>query len=146
MSQQVTYTNGAPMKPEDADFGITIDFDRGKSDPVMVFAAMTEMLQAVRTMDAILIGAVDPDLVPVMVLEDVEAASITSWVKNKLQAVDDQALKEFDWKQQIGSYAVKAKYRIIEYLDELGASNENERLRIQIFSSWSAHQQFVRCS
>ena len=116
------------MKPDNADFGITIDFDRGSSDPVRVFSAMTEMLRAAREMNLILIGAVDPDLVPVMVLEDVEAASITSWMKNKIKALDDQALKEFDIKQQVGKYAVKAKYHILEYLDQKEVENEKQRL------------------
>jgi hypothetical protein len=116
------------MRPDEPTFGITIDFQRGEADPVYVFYSMTEILSAVKALDKILIGAVDPELEPTLVLEDVEASSITSWVKNKIVAIDDAALKEFDFKQQIGKYAVMAKYKIIEYLDKREIKEERERL------------------
>lgn len=116
------------MRPKDADIGLTIDFDRGVSNPINVFSAMTEMLSAFHRFDELLLNAVDPKLRPMMVLEEVEAESITSWIRNKIEKIDDQALKEFDIKQQVGVYAVKAKYRIIEYLDERHERNERERL------------------
>jgi hypothetical protein len=116
------------MRPDDADIGIKIDFERGSSDPVRVFTAMTEMLSAFDTFDALLFHAVDPQLRPAMVLEDVESGSMTSWVRNKLEQIDDGALKEFSIKQQLGSYAVKAKYRIMEYLDQKAVVDEAKRL------------------
>jgi len=73
----VAYTDEAPMKPADADFGVTIDFEKGVSDPVKVFESMAMMLGGLRKIDEVVIGAVDDDLLPTMVLEDVEAASIT---------------------------------------------------------------------
>ncbi|MEE4012083.1 hypothetical protein V1T76_08485 [Roseibium sp. FZY0029] len=116
------------MKPADADYGVTIDFERGTSDPVRVFEAMVKALGGFRDIDRLVLGAADPDLTPIMVLEDVEAASITSWVKNKVSAIDDMALKEFDLKQQVGKYAVKAKYLILKYLDERLVKEEAARL------------------
>lgn len=124
----VEYTDHRPMKPSDADYGVTIDFERGTSDPVRVFEAMVKALGGFRDIDRLVLGAADPDLTPIMVLEDVEAASITSWVKNKVSAIDDMALKEFDIKQQVGKYAVKAKYRILKYLDERLVKEEVARL------------------
>jgi len=116
------------MKPDNAEFGITIDFERGTSDPVAVFTAMTKLLSGFKNVDKLILGATDPDLEPIMVLEDVEAASITSWVRNKVEAIDDMALKEFDIKQQVGKYAVKAKYRILRYLDQRVDHEEGARL------------------
>ncbi len=116
------------MRPADADIGIKIDFDRGDSDPVQVFNAMTEMLRAFRTFDELLFNAIDPQLQPIMVLEDVEAASMTSWIKTKIEKIDDDALKDFSIRKQIGSYAVKAKYRILRYLDEREKEEERQRL------------------
>lgn len=116
------------MRPEEYDIGIRIDFARGFSDPVNVFSAMTTMLSAFRNLDDLLFYAVDPKLQPVMVLEEVEAGSMTSWIRNKLSNIDDGALKEFSIKQQIGSYAVLAKYRILKYLDERAEKEERQRL------------------
>lgn len=116
------------MKPADADFGVTVDFTRGVSDPVVVFEGITTLLEGFRQLDKVTIGALDPEIEPIMVLEDVEAASITAWIRNRLRQVDDQALKELDWRPQVGKYAVKAKYRVLEYLDERERANEAARL------------------
>jgi hypothetical protein len=124
----VRYTDEPPMRPADADFGVTIDFTRGESDPVRVFGAMTDLLSSFSEIDRVLIGAIEPDAEPITVIEDVEAESLTAWLRNKLGKIDDQALKEFDLKKQIGSYAVKAKYRIIRYLDERVKKEEQQRL------------------
>jgi hypothetical protein len=111
-----------------SDFGVTIDFAKGKSDPVKVFDALAQMLEGLRTFDDAIIGSIDPHLETTMVLQEVEANSITAWVRNRLRQVDDDALKEFDWKQQVGAYAVKAKYIALDYLDKKAAENENARL------------------
>jgi hypothetical protein len=125
---RVSYLREEPMKPEQADFGVTVDFAKGESDPVKVFESITVLLDGFRKLDHITIGALDPDIQPIMVLEDIEASSITAWVANRLRQTDDQAIKDFDWKKQVGSFAVKAKYRVLEFLDQKVADNEHARL------------------
>jgi len=117
------------MRPEHAEFGVTIDFIRGRSDPVQVFAAMTDLLAGFAGMDRALIGAIAPGAEPVTVIEDVEAASITAWIKSRLEKVEDDALKSLDWKKQVGVYLVKAKYRVIEFLDDRLKAEKQERLK-----------------
>lgn len=125
---RVSFLGEEPMKPTEADFGVTVDFAKGESDPVKIFECITVLLDGFRKLDKITISALDSHVEPIMVLEDVEASSITAWVRNRLHQVDDQALKEFDWKQQVGVYAVKAKYRVLEYLNQNEAANERVRL------------------
>lgn len=117
------------MKPDEAEIGITIHFDRGESDPVNVFESMARMIDGFKQLDRILIGSVAPDAEWVMVLEDVESASITSWIKNKISKIDDDALKEFDIRKQIGAYVVKAKYKVLEYLDNRERLEKEANLR-----------------
>lgn len=124
----VVYTDVEPMKPVDADFGLTIDFEKGKSDPVKVFESMVKMLNSFRQIDQILTGAVAPEATPIMVLEDIEAASITSWIKTTLNRIDDQAIKEFDPKQVVGALLVKAKHAVIIYLDKRIENEKRESL------------------
>lgn len=124
----VAYGDKMPMKPTDADFGLTIDFEKGKSDPVKVFEAMAMMLNSFKQIDKIVLDPIVPNLEPIMVLEDVEAGSMTSWVRNTLKRMDDQAIKEFDPKQLIGAYVVKAKYKIIEFLDKKDERDGRQRL------------------
>lgn len=116
------------MRPAEADFGVTVDFAKGEADPVKTFESMAILLEGFRKFDQLMLGALDPHLETVMVLQDVEAGSITAWVRNKLSRVDDQALKKLDWKQQVGVFVVKTKYRALEYLDQKEAENERGRL------------------
>lgn len=117
------------MRPRDAEFGITIDYVRGESSPLDVFSAMTELLEATSEIDRLFVGSIEPQVEPVLILQDVQSESVTAWVRNALEAVDDTALKEFDAKQQVGKYAVKAKYRILRYLDERDEKHERQRLQ-----------------
>lgn len=116
------------MKPPTADFGVTIDFSRGEADPVRVFQSLARILDGFRRLDALMIGALDPDLKTALVLEDVEAGSITAWARNVLRRVDDEALRDIDWRKQVGTYLVKAKHCALEYLDQREQENEKARL------------------
>jgi hypothetical protein len=115
------------MLPDDGHFGIKIDFTRGQSDPVTIFTAMTELLRAFSEIDRQLIGLVAPDVHSSMVIEEVEAASITAWVKNALSKADDEAIKSMEVKKAIGVYLVKAKYRVIQFLDEMDEKRTTQR-------------------
>ncbi|GEM_PF-1892288 len=119
------------MRPEDAHFGVKIDFVRGKSDPVQVFAAMTDMLRGFSEIDRQLIGIIEPSANPMTVIEDIEAASITAWVRNVLTKADDKAIESMDVKKAIGVYLVKAKYKVIEFLDDI-KRREDKRRREQL--------------
>ncbi len=55
---------------------------------------------------------------PVLVLEDIEAGSIRIWLKNVLEATDDQAIKGLDWKPAVGRYLVRAKYAYIRWANK----------------------------
>jgi hypothetical protein len=87
------------MKPADADLGVTIDFAKGNASPRRVFGSLITILEGLEGLDRLMIAAVDPRIVPLMVLEDVEAASITAWVRTRLRQTDDEVLKSGDWKK-----------------------------------------------
>src|SRR5262245_6125189 len=125
---RVSYLQEEPMKPADADFGVTVDFIKGESDPVAIFGGVAEMLRGFANLDEVLIEALDPHLEPIMVLEDVEVGSITTWVRNKVRQTDDQLIQAGDWKKLVGRYALKAKYRVLEYLDKRADAQEAKRL------------------
>jgi hypothetical protein len=119
---------GEPVKPDDADFGITVDFVRGQPDPVQIYGGLAELLKGFTELDHVLLDALDPDLEPIMVIEDVEAESITTWIRGKLESADDEVIKSGDWKRAVGKFALKAKYRVLEYLDKRADKEEFDRL------------------
>ncbi|SEP00523.1 hypothetical protein SAMN02799625_04435 [Methylobacterium sp. UNC300MFChir4.1] len=123
------YSETPIMKPADADLGVTIDFAKGAPNPRRVFGGLVTILEGLEALDRVVVAALDPRIVPLMVLEDVEAGSITAWVRTRLRQSDDEVLKSGDWKKAVGSILVKGKHRTLEYLDAKHAENEGQRLK-----------------
>lgn len=105
-------------RPPEADFAIKIDFNRGEKHPERIFKAAEEVISAFQSLDRSLITAIDSKIEPILVLEDVEAGSVKVWLRNVLEAVDDDALKGLEWKKQIGKYLVRSKYICIDFLNK----------------------------
>ncbi len=101
-----------------ADFCIEIDFEKGSESPSRVFRAMSELIEACSSLDTTLISSVDANIKPVILLEDIETGSIKAWLKTKLEAVDDEALKNLDWKSIAGKFLTDGKYFLIDFLDK----------------------------
>lgn len=115
---EVRVTTRRPSAPDDADFAIEIDFKKGSGSPQRVFRAADKMVQALQRVDEALCVSVDTNIKPVLVLEDIEAGSIRIWLKNVLEATDDQAIKELDWKPAVGRYLVRGKYAYIRWANK----------------------------
>ena len=79
---------------------------------------MSDMIDALQTVDQSLITSIDTKLEPVLLLEDVETSSVKAWLRQALESVDDEGLKKGDWKAIVGGYLVKAKHLIIRFLDQ----------------------------
>ncbi len=99
-----------------ADFAIEIDFVPGSPDPARVFRSMMQLIDTFQKFDRELVHTIDVNIQPVMLLEDVEAGSIKSWLAALLQATDDTGLGELNWKKIVGGYLVRAKYLTIDFL------------------------------
>lgn len=110
------------MPPEGADFAFAIDFKRGEGNPRRVFDAASALIHGFELLDAALATSVDELLEPLLVLEDVESESLKVWLRNVLNAIDDDAIKKLDWKPIVGAYLLKAKYIVLEYCDSGDAS------------------------
>lgn len=104
-------------KPPKADYCIEIKFEKGSKDPARVFRAMQEMIDTFQEFDKSLVKAIDSNIEPILILEDIESGSIKSWLSSILEAVDDDALKNIDWKPAVGKYLVKAKYIAVDFLN-----------------------------
>lgn len=101
-----------------ADFYIEIDYAKGKGSPSRVFRAMSDLIDALQSTDQSLIKSIDAKLKPVLLLEDVETGSVRAWLKQAIESVDDEGLKEGDVKKIVGAYLVRAKYLIVNFLDK----------------------------
>ncbi|HNB26659.1 MAG TPA: hypothetical protein PLR41_06870 [Alphaproteobacteria bacterium] len=117
MAAEITLTTVRPGPPE-ADFAFEIDFKRGVGSASRVFSAVNDFIRGCERLDSELVQAIDSNIETVMVLEDIEAGSIKVWLRNILNATDDQALKDLDWKPAVGKYLVRAKYAVIRWIDD----------------------------
>lgn len=104
-------------KPPKADYCIEIQFERRTEDPARVFRSMQALIETFQEFDNSLVKSIDSNIKPILILEDIEAGSIKSWLSSALEAVDDDALKNLDWKPAVGKYLVKAKYCTVDFLN-----------------------------
>ena len=121
-----------------ADFCIEIDFQKGSESPSRVFRAMSELIETFEAFDVALVQSIDAKIEPVTIIEDIEAGSIKAWLKTILKAVDDDALKNIDWKPAVGKYLVKAKYLILNFTEnktQIVNREEINNLEIQLLQS-----------
>jgi hypothetical protein len=102
------------LRKANADFALEIDFVPGSPDPARVFRSMTQLIDTFQRFDRELVQTIDVHIEPVMVLEDIEAGSVKSWLRAVLNATDDTGLQELNWKRIVGGYLVRAKYLIID--------------------------------
>ncbi len=112
-----------------SDFCIEIDFDRNLPNPERVFNAMAGLISSLKETDKILINSISSKIEPVMMLENIESGSIKTWLRQVLIETDDDALKNVDWKKQIGKYLVKGKYILLDFLD--GKTTITDRKEIE---------------
>jgi hypothetical protein len=107
-----------PDPPTQADFVLTIGFRKGEGSPQRIFQAADALIRAFQHLDQILCSSIDTHLEPMLLLEDIEAGSLRTWLRNALTATDDDALKKIDWRPAIGRYLVRAKYIYIEWAND----------------------------
>jgi hypothetical protein len=122
----------SPEPPAGADFAFLIDFRKGEGSASRVFAATHDFIKACEALDAELVQSIDASIETVMMLEDIEVGSIKTWLRSALTSVDDDALKDLDWKHAVGAYLVKAKYAVIRWTEAEDAPNQLPALRWEI--------------
>ena len=98
-------------------FCIAIDFKKDSEDPTRVFRAISELINNFHIFDNDILHSIDSNISPVVLLEDIEGGSIKTWLKYRIESVDDEVLKSGDWKKIMGHYLVNAKYLLIKFLD-----------------------------
>lgn len=128
-----------------SDFCIEIDFERASSEsPSRVFEAMAGVIQGVRMLDFGLAEVIDARIQPELVLQEIEVASLRSWLRNRIVEIEDEALSKLDFKKIVGDYLVRAKYRILERLRDEDSLNERNIKELQAELQELAEQTKVR--
>lgn len=64
---------------------------------------MSDLIDALQTVDRSLMRSIDTAIEPVLMLEDIETGSIKAWLRQAINSVDDEGLKKGDWKMVVGA-------------------------------------------
>lgn len=117
---------------QNADFCITVDFERESESPSRVFRTMTGLIESFESLDRVLVESVDVNIRPVMLLEDIETGSLRAWLRAQLERVPDDAIGTLDWKRIVGQYLVRSKYALLNWTSgRARISNRREVLGLQ---------------
>jgi hypothetical protein len=102
---------------DEAIFTFTIKFARGEGDPRRVFDAASLLIDGFEELDGTLAASVDSKLKAETVLEDLQPGSLRVVLKTILEDIDEQALKDGEYKKAIGPALVRAKRMAVQALD-----------------------------
>ncbi|MCA1944542.1 MAG: hypothetical protein LDL30_04545 [Desulfovibrio sp.] len=116
---------------EQPDFIVYLDFVPGKSSPQRLLAALHDHLEAMEAFDRKLASCLSPGAKVVLTLENAKEGSIFLFIKTALESLDDDALKQGEFKKVVGAYLVKAKAKALDYLNTrqgIGGKHELQQL------------------
>ena len=128
MLDWVRITLGGMTMPASGDIEIKIDYREDDGSPARVFDIASGIIRSFEGLDRALLDSIDSRISTEFILEDVEKKCLRVVLKNILRTLDDDALKSLDWKKQVGTYLLKAKYAAIEWADKKPGAERIEDL------------------
>jgi hypothetical protein len=98
-------------------FVLKIDYEKDSPRPSRVFRAMSELIEGFQSLDNNLVQAFPVKVSPVLLLEDIQVGSLKTVIKNVLTGVEDEALKNLEWKKMIGGFLVQGKHAVLQWIE-----------------------------
>jgi hypothetical protein len=126
-----------PIEHRNGLFAIKVDFDKEHTNPSKMFLAISNLTNALQSIDETLIKTFNLSIEPVTLVENIQQGSVLLWLKNALQSVDDDAIKDLEIKKFVGAYLVKAKYIIIDFISrrtEIKGIEEIDHLKAELIT------------
>jgi len=123
---------------DDQDYGLfelTVDFKKGSGDPSRVFKAMTGLIESVQSLDKHLSVSISPSIQTELILQDIQAGSLIAKLKNVVEKLPDEALKQGEIKQVIGHFLVEGKHKFVDWCSskkKISSRNEVQQLEGEI--------------
>lgn len=118
--------------PDKGDFGLELFLGPRTENPADVFQSLAGLIRAFGEIDRDFAQSIDTALTPRLVLQTIEIGSLRTWLASSLRSVPDDVLKEGDWKVIVGFFLVKAKHKLIQWLEgkkTITSADEIEDLR-----------------
>lgn len=112
-------------------FEVTLDFDKNEDKPERVFKTMASLLEDLQNIDKMLCETLPIKIETKMYLEKVENGSITAFLENVVNMLDDEALENGEFKKLAGRYIKSCKYMTLEYFKKLKDKKEKGLQKLQ---------------
>lgn len=127
-------------KDEVSEYVVKIDFQRKSEQPTRVFKAMAEIIDTLYKIDMDLAKSFFffTEIKPRLILDDIEVGSLKARLCTIIKALDDDGIRELNLKKIVGSFLLKAKYRILKFLEdkrEISNIEQVQELENEILSS-----------
>lgn len=121
--------------PGKGDFGLGLSLGPRTENPADMFQSLGGLIRVFDEIDRELAHTIDAALDPRLVLQTIEIGSLRTWLASSLRSIPDEVLKDGDWKKIVGFFLVKAKHKMIQWLEgkeTIKSADEIEDLRKQI--------------
>jgi hypothetical protein len=87
-------------------------------NPSRIFASRGNLIEALETVDRDLLFQFGARIESKLLLEDIQKSSLKSILRSSILAVDDEALKDGDWKKVVGRFLLQGKYKLLTFLED----------------------------
>lgn len=111
-----------------SEYAIELSYRKGSENPSHVFKAMSELIDSFQEIDENLAKSISVDIETKAILEEIEIGSLRARLSTILKSIDDAGLKKLEWKEIVGSYLVKGKKKIIEFLDKSPTNIDQKKI------------------
>jgi len=103
----------------EADFCIKIDFEKNSpGNPARIFEAMSGLIRCFQSLDENLAECVDKKVRTELILTDIEAGSLLTWLRTFISDIDDSELMEHGWKAITRTFLLKTKHLMLKFLHD----------------------------
>ena len=79
---------------------------------------MSEMIEGFQSLDSNLIQAFPIKVSPVLMLEDIQVGSLRTVIKNVVTGIDDEAIKNLEWKKMVGGFLLQGKHAVLNWIEQ----------------------------
>jgi len=113
-------------------FCIELTFAKGTEAPSRLFRALAELIEAFHELDKAFVRSIDVKIEPLVLLEDVETGSLKNWLRNVIESIPDEGLRDLDVRGIIGNYLVKAKYKVLSFISNRDTITSKEEIDLLV--------------
>ncbi len=79
---------------------------------------MSEMIEGFQALDTNLVQSFPIKVSPVLMLEDIQVGSLRTVIKNVLTGIDDEAIKNLEWKKMVGGFLLQGKHAVLNWIEK----------------------------